>query len=427
MIEMSQLPDKEETLSGKQKHCWRTRGACLTAHSSRSILYETGFISDIDIRSKEKKAGAKNLGEQGKKARRTIQDIARLAGVSKATVSRVLNQRTNVDAVTRERVLQIMKEQDFVPSATARGLAGGRNQLIGVLTPPLTWPTVPEIMRGIAEVIERTSYEIVLYSISPERNHSDILDRILGLQLTSGLLAILPGLLSEHMAELYAGGLPIVTIDDQGEPVATPWVGVDNVAAAREATRYLIELGHSRIAHIQGPLEFRCSHERYEGYCQALLEAGITPDPSLVVQGSFEITGGKTAARQIFSLAPHERPTAIFVGNDQTAYGVLDVAEESGMRIPEDISVVGFDDIPLSALMKPPLTTIHQPFIEMGQKAVELLLTLIDPEYLPASEEVSQQETEPDSETTENASRCEKLPQIELDTYLVVRESSRTR
>lgn len=362
------------------------------------------------------------MGEFGKKAKLTIQDIARLAGVSKATVSRVLNQRMNVDAATRERVLNIMKEHDFVPSATARGLAGGRNRLISVLTPPLTWPTVPEIMRGIAEVIERTTYEIVLYSISPERNHSDVLDRILGLQLSSGLLAILPGQLTEHLAELYAQGLPIVTIDDQGGPVATPWVGVDNTAGARVATQHLIELGHRRIAHIQGPLAFRCAHERYEGYRQALLEAGITPDPALVVQGSFEITGGKAAARHIFSMADEERPTAIFVGNDQTAYGVLSVAEEFGMRIPEDIAVIGFDDIPLSALMNPPLTTIHQPFIEMGQKAVNLLLSLIDPEYISDSDEQALFKTPPE----ELARNFDEPVQIELDTYLVVRASSET-
>src|SRR5947209_3546936 len=129
----------------------------------------------------------------------TIEDIARLAGVSKATVSRVLNRKTNVDAETRERVLRVIREKKFVPSITASGLAGGRSRLIGVLAPPLTWPTVPEIMHGVAEVIERTSYEVVLYSIGQARDHSDVLDRILDMKLTSGLLAILPGQLSEYL------------------------------------------------------------------------------------------------------------------------------------------------------------------------------------------------------------------------------------
>ncbi len=355
-----------------------------------------------------------------KKTKLTIQDIARLAGVSKATVSRVLNQRTNVDAVTRERVQQIMRTYDFVPSATARGLAGGRNRLIGVLTPPLTWPAVPEIMRGIAEVIERTSYELVLYSISTERNHSDVLDRILGLQLTSGLLAILPGPLFAHLAKLSAHGLAIVTIDDQVEPINSAWIGIDNVAAGRAATQHLIDQGYRRIAHIQGVLEYRCARERDQGYREALSNAGITLDPMLIVPGSLEIVGGTNSARYLFSLPPAERPDAIFVGNDQMAFGVLNMAWQYGIRVPEDVAIVGFDDIPLAALMNPPLTTIHQPFIEMGQQAAELLLAFIDPEYAAGLERFQHR-----AKKIEGGSN--KALQMELNTHLVVRASSAAR
>ena len=350
----------------------------------------------------------------------TIQDIARLAGVSKATVSRVLNQKSNVDPVTRERVLRIMKEKSFVPSITAAGLAGGRTRLIGVLAPPLTWPTVPEIMRGVAEVIEHTSYEIVLYSISPARNHRDVLDRILAMKLSSGLLAILPGQLSEHLNGLHDQGLPIVTIDDQGPPTSIPWVGIDNRSSAYEATRHLIELGHRRIAHVKGPEEFRCSLERYEGYQQALLEAGIEPDPRYVFQGSFEIIGGRQQARAIFSMHEHEWPTAIFVGNDQMAYGVLTVAEEYGVRIPEDMAVVGFDDIPLSAHMKPTLTTVKQPLYEIGEKAIELLLSFIEPQN-PFNNDRQEGSLQPSS------SLPDREPiRIQLATSLIVRESCGT-
>ncbi len=310
----------------------------------------------------------------------TIQDIARLAGVSKATVSRVLNQKSNVDPVTRERVLRIINEKGFVPSITASGLAGGRSRLIGALTPPLTWAGVPEIMHGVAEVIERTSYEIVLYSISQARDHSDILDRILAMKLTSGLLAIHPGKLTEHLVNLYDQGLPIVIIDDQGPLTPIPWVGIDNYESAYQATCHLIRLGHRRIAHIQGPAEYRCSHERYQGFCQALLDHDLVPHPELVLQGSFEIAGGRTCANVIFSMSAHEQPSAFFVGNDQMAYSVLAAAEEHGIRVPEDVAVIGFDDIPLSAHMKPALTTVRQPFYEMGGAAVELLLSFVDPQ-----------------------------------------------
>ncbi|HZU67538.1 MAG TPA: LacI family DNA-binding transcriptional regulator [Ktedonobacteraceae bacterium] len=310
----------------------------------------------------------------------TISDIARLAGVSKATVSRVLNQKPDVDPETRERILRIMDEQGFVPSIAASGLAGGRNRLLGVLVPALTWPLIPEIMRGIGDVIETTSYELILYSIT-EANHdkdrSDVIDRIVGTKLASGLLAIFPGPSSHHLGELHRRDFPVVLLDDQRlPPENTPWISADNRVGAYEATRHLIQLGHTRIAHIQGPLKYKVSHDRYEGYCQALREAGITIDPALVIQGDFMPSGGKECARALFELP--ERPTAIFAASDYMAYGVMAAAEEYGLRIPDDLALVGFDDLPASAHMQPALTTVRQPFFEMGQRGIELLLSLVD-------------------------------------------------
>jgi LacI family transcriptional regulator len=348
----------------------------------------------------------------------TIQDIARMAGVSKATVSRVINQKTNVDPVTRERVLRIINEKGFVPSITASGLAGGRSRLIGVLAPPLTWPFVPEIMRGVAEVMERTSYEIVLYSINPARGHSDVLDRILAMRLISGLLAILPGQLARHLTDLRDHGLPIVVIDDQAPLTELPWVGIDNREAAYRATRHLIELGHQRIAHIQGPLEHRCTYERYEGYSQALLEAGITPDPKLVLVGGFVVEGGITCAETLFSMNPREQPSAIFAGNDPMAYGIMDVAEKHGIRIPDDVAIIGFDDMPLSAYIKPGLTTVSQPFNAIGETAVELLLSFVDPQFTFPNSQITQPSALVAVQNEEQAPLRFQLP-----TRLVVRES----
>src|SRR5215469_8627501 len=225
----------------------------------------------------------------------TINDIARLAGVSKATVSRVLNQNPTVDAELSERVKRIIEAYGFVPNVTARGLAGGRTRLIGVLAPPLTWPAVPEILRGVAEYIEDTAYEVVLYSITFERDHADVLDRILALRMVSGLLAILPGKLARHLIDHSQHGLPLVMIDDQEEPSNIPWVGIDNRSSAYAATRYLLDLGHRRIAHLLGPTSYYCVMERYQGYCQALREVAITPDPALVLQGEFDAPAGAGA------------------------------------------------------------------------------------------------------------------------------------
>lgn len=318
--------------------------------------------------------------------KRTIQDIARLAGVSKATVSRVLNHKPDVDPTTRERILRIVDEEGFVPSITASGLAGGRSRLIGVLIPSFTWPFIPDVMKGVADIIGETSYELVLYSINEsgrEKSTSDVIDHILATKLTAGILAIFPGTLSSYLSRLHKQGFPTVLIDDQKPPTVTPWVGADNYNGARAAVRHLLRLGHKRIAHIQGPLKHLCSHERYQGYCDALQEEGLTPDPRLVLEGDFTSSGGRACASAFFGLPSGERPTAIFAASDQMAYGVLAAAEEYDIHIPENLALVGFDDIASSAHVRPALTTVKQPFYEMGQHGIELLLSMLNTPNIP--------------------------------------------
>lgn len=317
------------------------------------------------------------------KQKLTIQDIARIAGVSKATVSRVLNHKPTVDQEIRERVMKVVNEQGFVPSITATVLRGGRTQLIGVLAPPLTQPFVPEIMLGVAEVTDRTEYEVVLYTMHPSHKHSEVVDRILGMKLSTGLLAIMPGQLGSHLDRLSRQGVPIVTIEDQVAPTSTHWIGIDNVSSAYEATHYLLSLGHRRIGHILGPENYICSRERYIGYCRALREVGLEPDPNLVWQGDFDLSGGRACAQRIFALQSEERPTAVFAANDQTAFGLIEVAKDYGVRVPEDLAVLGFDDMPIAAFATPGLTTIRQPHRDMGAIACELLLSLIDPTHYP--------------------------------------------
>ncbi len=202
--------------------------------------------------------------------RLTIQDIARLAGVSKATVSRVLNHKPDVDPVTRQRVIQIMEEQAFVPSITASGLAGGRRRMIGVLVPALTWNFIPEVVQGVAEVVERGAYELLLYSVGHEENRKAVLDRILDTRLTAGVIAVAPGSMIERLAQWYDESFPVILIDDQHQPSEIPCVRVDNRLGALSAVRHLLRLGHRRIAHIQGPPHYQCSQERFAGYRQAL-------------------------------------------------------------------------------------------------------------------------------------------------------------
>ena len=182
-----------------------------------------------------------------------------------------------------------------------------------------------------------------------------------------------------HLAELHKNGFPVVVIDDQELPDAMiPWVGADNHTGSYDAVRHLLSLGHRRIAHIQGPMRYLCSRERYEGYRQALMEAGIPLDEKLVIEGEFQPHSGRLAANAFFALPEEQRPTAIFAANDQMAYGVLAAAEEYDLQIPGDIALVGFDDISTSAHIRPPLTTVRQPFYEMGQRGIEVLLSLLD-------------------------------------------------
>lgn len=311
----------------------------------------------------------------------TIDDIARIAGVSKTTVSRVLNHKPDVDPATRQRILRIVEEQGYVPSLTASGLAGGQSRLIGVLVPSFTWPNIPDLMRGIASVIEETPYEMVLYSVNEtntEQNRNEVIQRIFATQLTAGLLAIFPGQpASEAVTRLYSKGFPVVVIDDQVKQVA-PWVSADNTTGAYLAVRHLIRLGHRRIAHIQGPPEYLVSQDRLNGYRQALLEAGITPDPELVLRGDFMPLSGRMCASVFFEMPVEKRPTAIFAATDQMAYGVLAAAETYGLNIPQDIALVGFDDDEPSVHIRPPLTTVRQPSFEMGQRGMELLLSLLE-------------------------------------------------
>ena len=362
----------------------------------------------------------------------TIEDIARIAGVSEATVSRVLNQKPDVAPATRERILRIMEENGFVPSITAAGLAGGRTRLIGALVPSLTWPLIPEIMRGIAEVVEQTAYEMVLYSISHGKDRVSVIDRILGAKLIEGLVAVFPDggakpgyssgdhHVSQHLTDLYERGFPVVMIDDQSGPMRAPWVSADNRIGAYVAVKHLIDLGHRRIAHIKGPAIYQCTLDRYEGYRQALREAGLALDPSLVVEGEFTSETGHDCAVALLSLP--ERPTAVFAGNDNMAYGVLTAAEEQGVRIPQDLALVGFDDAAPAAHTRPSLTTARQPFFEMGQQATRLLLSLVDTPRttLPGL----QGRTVPLRYFPANVSGSQEPIRIQLPTDLIVRESS---
>ncbi|HEX4204776.1 MAG TPA: LacI family DNA-binding transcriptional regulator [Ktedonobacteraceae bacterium] len=361
----------------------------------------------------------------------TIEDIARIAGVSKATVSRVINHKPDVDPKTRQRILRIMEDEGFVPSITASDLAGGRRRLIGVIVPSFNISFIPTVLHGISGVVGNTLYELVLYSINDKtrgNNKGDVIDHILATNFVAGLIAILPGQSLKYVLRLHQHGFPVVIIDDEDTvPPEVPWVEVDNSEGAYQAVRHLLQLGHRRIAHIQGLLDNHGSLDRHQGYCRALEEAGIAPQPDLVLEGDFSVESGQALARNLFSLPVEQRPTAIFASGDLMAYGVLSAADEYGLRVPEDVALVGFDDLPLSAYMRPPLTTIKQPFEEMGRRGVELLLSMLETPHSPQEQDFFQPFTTlPDLQyagDTESQQQNTPATHTKLATELIVRAS----
>jgi LacI family transcriptional regulator len=290
---------------------------------------------------------------------------------------------------TRERILRILDKHGFVPSAAGAALAGGRTGLIGVLVPSLTWAIMSPILHGVADVIEQTSCELVLYSLVHKHERGEIIQRIVDGRLIDGLIAAYPDgvassaevvdddrRVSQHLSQLHEQGLPVVVIDDQAAHDDTPWISADNRQGAMEAVRHLIRLGHRRIAHISGPEPYLCSQDRREGYWSALEEAGLPFDRTLDVTGDFTSASGWAGA--IFLLTLPEPPTAIFAANDDMAGGVLTAVRQHGLRVPEDVAVVGFDDAGPLASAQPSLSAARQPFFDMGWWAATTLMELIE-------------------------------------------------
>jgi LacI family transcriptional regulator len=308
----------------------------------------------------------------------TIRDIARLAGVSKSTVSRVLNNSANVDPLTRERIQRVIAEQDFVPDRTAMQLARGDRQLIGMLLPAL-WSFMSEIIQGVAGVVQENGYEIILYSSTSHKDFRSVVDRVLATNLTAGLLAAVHTHSPLHLITLSRRGLPVVMINMTAIRLDIPWVSVDNASGACLATRHLLSLGHERIAFLFPSPDLPCFHDRYHGYCQALCEAGIEPDPMLALYDDGSII---KCLPEIEAMS--DPPTALVVGNDYLAYSVITEMEKLGWRIPEDMAIVGFDDVVPPYHNRIALTTVRQPFYEIGQCAAEMLLSLLDSRFVPS-------------------------------------------
>lgn len=308
-----------------------------------------------------------------KEVRATLKDVARLAGVSAVTVSNVLNNRPNVSKTTRKRVQEAIKEVGYTANLAARGLASGRTNTIGMLLPDVSTQWVGEIVRGASEEARSYGMEMIISTASDlarERNQVAFLQSI-----TDGLLLIVPRSGDDALMATEEAGVPVVVIDHRGNKIMLPSVDVDNYSGARHAVEYLLSLGHTRIGFVVGDKGYGAATARLKGYREALLNAGIFFDKDLVVYGDFMQTSGFAAGRKLVSLT--EPPTAILASNDLMAFGVMEAVREHGHRVPDDVSVMGFDDIPMASQVYPPLTTMRQPLYEMGAAAARMLIGML--------------------------------------------------
>jgi LacI family transcriptional regulator len=308
--------------------------------------------------------------------RLTIRQIADLAGVSIATVSRVLNGRGDVSDETRELVSRVIRENGYTANRSARGLSAGRTGLVGILV-PLVYPAYfSAIVAGAAQALSERDLQIVLSPTGAEHDREvSVLDRLHA--LTDGALIILPEESSEELERLLDGGYRFVVLDPlMPLDERIPAVSAAHTSGADQAIRHLLELGHRRIAHITGPLGWVATEDRRRGYRAALASAGILPDPVLEIQAEPEIRPGREAALRLLELP--ERPTAIFAFNDNIAIGAIQAARARGLRVPDDVSIVGFDDVEHATIVTPMLTTVRQPLAEMGRTAVSLLNRLLE-------------------------------------------------
>lgn len=328
----------------------------------------------------------------------TIFDVAREAGVSYSTVSRVINNK-GVSADKSERVLRAMAELGYVANAQARSLAGGKSNIIGLLVHSLTVEYFGEIARGVDEALAASHFDLMLYTTHRRKGRESAYVTRLTRNLVDGLVLVLPRNAEAYLETLRHRRFPHVLIDHQGLSFDVPSIGATNWQGGYDGTRYLIELGHRRVGFITGDMALGCAQDRLSGYQQALRDAGLPADPALVREGDFLQPQAFRCTNDLLDLA--QPPTAIFASNDVSAFGVMEAVRNRGLRIPDDVSVVGFDDIPQGTQVHPSLTTVRQPLAEMGRAAVELLFTYID---------------EPDA----------SIKRIELPTELIVRQSSQS-
>ncbi len=303
-------------------------------------------------------------------------DVARIADVSLTTVSRVVNGHPNIRDDTRVRVRAAMDELGYVAHVSARALASGRSQMIGLLTQEVANAFSYAVISGVDEQVAEHDYDFLLCTTHTRREKEAEYVARLSHGMVDGLLIVLPRGLPDYVEQLKADAFPFVLIDYDAEAPGCSVVNATNRSGTRDAIRHLLDLGHRRIGFITGRPNVGATTERLAGFLEAMAEASLSVRDEDIVPGTFMEPGGYAAAMAL--LARPERPTAIFASSDAAAIGALRAARQIGLSIPGDLSLVGFDDIPEALYVTPSLTTVRQPLREMGRAAVRQLMGLVD-------------------------------------------------
>jgi LacI family transcriptional regulator len=308
----------------------------------------------------------------------TLEEVAQLAGVSRSTVSRVINDHPNVRPETRERVWQAIRESGYQPHAAARSLVTNRTQIIGMVIPEavttlFTEPFFSLLLRGATDACNSHQYQLMLSLFTANADRQEIYRRILCSGYLDGAIVASASLDDPLIPDLLRDRIPFVSVGRYpNKPVH--YVDADNVGGARMAVEHLIRLGHRRIATIAGRLDMIHGQDRLSGYRQALEARGIPVEEELIVEGDYSEASGMVAMQRLLPASP----SAVFVASDMMAIGALKALRQADRQVPQDIALVSFDDIPIASAIEPALTTVRQPIERMASMAVEVLLSVLE-------------------------------------------------
>ncbi len=326
----------------------------------------------------------------------TLTEVAAAAGVSAMTASRAINQQPGVSRETRDAILKLAAEMGYAAHRSAHKLSTGPSRVIGLLAAELDNPFISALVSGAVRAAAVAGYEVLIYSlvdhaVRPAGNVLQLLQ-----QFTAGVIAVMPYQFG-FIEKLSAARHPVITIDHHSEHAEFPSIAADSYGGARSAMQHLADLGHRRIVFITGQEQLGSAQDRHRAYDDSVMMFGLDPDPKLVIRGDYSLRGGREAGQRFLAL--RNKATAVFASNDMSAFGLMSVVQSAGLRVPDDVSIVGFDDLPAAVHVHPNLTTVRQPIAEMGRAAVNTLLALI-------------------------AGLDAAAPQISLPTSLVIRQST---